>query len=179
MAGKMAAVAGDGPAGGAGPPSSLPPTLVVGLGNPILGDDAVGWRVADEVERRLEALGGTLPVTIERLAVGGIALMERLVGWERAIIIDCCVAEGEPGTVRVSPFAALGDRQHGHLDSAHDTSLGRALAAGRSIGASLPDDLIVVTIDAVPSERFDVALTAPVARAVDHAADAVMELLGV
>ncbi len=156
-----------------------PPTLVIGLGNPILGDDAVGWRVADEVERRLEALDGCVPelVTVERLAVGGIALMERLVGWERAIIVDSCEAEGEPGTVRVGPFAGLGDRQHGHLDSAHDTTLGRALAAGRSIGAALPDDLIVVTIDAIPSDTFDLSLTQPVAEAVGTAADAVMELL--
>ena len=27
--------------------------LVVGLGNPILGDDGVGWRVAEEVKRQL------------------------------------------------------------------------------------------------------------------------------
>ena len=154
-----------------------PPTLVIGLGNPILGDDAVGWRVADEVERRLEARGGPSSVTVERLAVGGIALMERLVGWERAIIIDSCVADDEPGAVRVCPFAELGDRQHGHLDSAHDTTLGRALAAGRSIGASLPDDLVVVTIDANPSEVFDESMTEPVAAAVVMAADAVIELL--
>ena len=28
-------------------------TLVVGLGNPILGDDGVGWKVADAVEKLL------------------------------------------------------------------------------------------------------------------------------
>ena len=28
-------------------------TLIVGLGNPILGDDGVGWRVAEEVKKQL------------------------------------------------------------------------------------------------------------------------------
>ena len=30
-------------------------TLVVGLGNPILGDDGVGWKVAEFVQEHLEA----------------------------------------------------------------------------------------------------------------------------
>ena len=36
-----------------------PRTIVVGLGNPLLGDDGVGWRVADEVEGRCCARPGT------------------------------------------------------------------------------------------------------------------------
>lgn len=31
-------------------------TLIIGLGNPILGDDGVGWKVAQEVERQLPPL---------------------------------------------------------------------------------------------------------------------------
>lgn len=31
-------------------------TLVIGLGNPILGDDSVGWKVAEEVRKQLEIL---------------------------------------------------------------------------------------------------------------------------
>src|SRR5450830_182476 len=49
-------------------------TIVVGLGNPLLGDDGVGWRVADEVEGLLRAArnaGRSIPaVEIERLGVG-------------------------------------------------------------------------------------------------------------
>jgi Ni,Fe-hydrogenase maturation factor len=35
-------------------------TIVIGLGNPILGDDGVGWKVAEEVKtviRRMNAGG--------------------------------------------------------------------------------------------------------------------------
>lgn len=28
-------------------------TVVIGLGNPILGDDGVGWKVAEEVKRQI------------------------------------------------------------------------------------------------------------------------------
>ncbi len=153
------------------------PALVIGLGNPILGDDGVGWRVADEVDRRLAACPAPSPVTVERLAVGGLALMERLVGCERAIIIDSYLGDGEPGTVRSSPLAERDGRPVGHLDSPHDAPLASALAAGRALGAQLPEDVVLVTVDTIPLDVFDDALTAPVAAAVDLAADEVMALI--
>ena len=57
-------------------------TIVVGLGNPILGDDGVGWRVAQAVQ----ALAPEADVECQ--ALGGLSLMERLVGYQRAIIVD-------------------------------------------------------------------------------------------
>ena len=36
------------------PGSGPPPILVIGLGNPILGDDGVGWLVAEQVRQALE-----------------------------------------------------------------------------------------------------------------------------
>jgi Ni,Fe-hydrogenase maturation factor len=30
-------------------------TRIIGLGNPILGDDGVGWKVAEQIEKELEA----------------------------------------------------------------------------------------------------------------------------
>jgi hydrogenase maturation protease len=152
-------------------------TLVIGLGNPILGDDGVGWRVADEVERRIGVRPAPATVAVERLAVGGLALMERLVGCERAIIIDSYLSDGAPGTVRSFSLAELVGRPVGYLDSAHDASLASALAAGRAVGARLPDDVVVVTVDTVPQDVFDDTLTAPVQAAVDAAANEVMALL--
>jgi hydrogenase maturation protease len=153
------------------------PTLVIGLGNPILGDDGVGWRVADEVERRLRAGPAPPPATVERLAVGGLALMERLVGCEGAIIVDSCLTDGEPGAVRACSLAALAGRPVGHLDSTHDASFAGAMATGRALGAQLPDDVVVVTVDTHRCDVFDDALTAPVESAVDRAADEVMALI--
>ena len=153
------------------------PALVIGLGNPILGDDGVGWRVAEEVERRLVGDPALPPATVERLAVGGLALMESLVGYERAIIVDSYLGDGEPGAVRSGSLGGLADRPAGHLDSAHDTSLAAALSAGRALGARLPDEVMVVTVDTVAQDVFDDSLTPPVEAAVNLAADEVMALL--
>ena len=155
-----------------------PPTLVVGLGNPILGDDGVGWRVIDEVERRLVRLADPPPVLVERLAVGGLTLMEHLVGVRRAILVDSIVIGcGVPGGVRVDALEALASRPAAHLDSGHDAPLASALAAGRALGADLPDEVLVVMVEVEPCDTFADALSPLVAEAVEPAADAVMELL--
>ena len=39
-------------------------TLIVGLGNPILGDDGIGWKVAEEVCKNLPK---DMPVEVECL----------------------------------------------------------------------------------------------------------------
>jgi hydrogenase maturation protease len=163
-----------------GPPP--PRTIVIGLGNPVLGDDGVGWRVADEVERLLDAArdaGLALPdVQIERLGVGGLSLMETLTNYDAAILVDAAEFPNRPaGEVRSCCFEDLADHAAGHLDSAHDASLSHALALGRRLGASLPDRIQTVTIQAHRTDEFSEELSPEVAAAVPEAARAVFDLI--
>lgn len=155
-----------------------PPVLVIGLGNPILGDDGVGWHVVAEVERRLAAQSEPPPVITERLAVGGLTLMERLVGAGRVILVDSIVtSERVPGRVRADCLAGLAGRPAGHLDSGHDASLSGALDAAAALGADLPGEVLVVTVEIEPCDTFADVLSPPVATAVPEAADVVVNLL--
>ncbi len=159
-----------------------PRTIVVGLGNPVLGDDGVGWRVADEVEALLcadRAVPRVRPgVDIERLGVGGLRLMECLTGYETAILVDAAEFPDRPaGEVRSCAFEDLGEFGAGHLDSAHDASLRTALALGRRLGAALPTNIYAVTIQARRTDVFSENLSPEIAAAVPAAAGAVIDLL--
>jgi len=139
-------------------------TLVVGLGNPILGDDGVGWRVAEEVRARL-----TDPdVTVTCLALGGVSLMERLVGYRRALVVDALTTGAPLGSVFSVPLSALPEPA-GHTASAHDTTLAAALALGRALGAELPEEVWVVAVEAERLYEFSDTLSPPVAAAVPEA----------
>ena len=59
--------------------------MVIGLGNPILGDDGVGWRVAEEIARNTI---NQPDVEVDCASLGGLSLMERLTGYERVILVD-------------------------------------------------------------------------------------------
>jgi hydrogenase maturation protease len=147
--------------------------LVLGLGNPLLGDDSVGLRVAQQV--RLQ-LAGRPDVEVAEDYWGGLRLMERLAGFERAVIVDAICAGGEPGTVRVlSPD----DMPTRHSASAHDVDLRTALALGRRMGARLPQtrDVRVVAIETADVWTFTEECTPAVQAGIGHAVQTVLTLL--
>lgn len=154
-------------------------TLVIGLGNPILGDDGVGWRIVEALEARLtdpraaDARRAAGPVELDCVAVGGLSLMERLVGYDRVILVDSILGSGPPGTVTVESLAETACRLAGHLDSAHDAPLTEALRAGAALGARLPADITVVGVVIQRADTFDERLSPAVAAAVDPAVDAI------
>jgi hydrogenase maturation protease len=154
-------------------------TLVVGLGNPILGDDGVGWRVADEVRQRLllAARRGQSAIEVDSLALGGLSLMERLIGYDRAIIVDAVATGQPPGTVSRFRLDELPDFSTAHTSAAHDTSLQTALRVGRTMGAHLPGEVLIVGVEAQSVYDFSEILSPPVAEAVPVAARLVLELL--
>jgi len=158
-------------------------TIIVGLGNPILGDDGVGWKVAEEVKRELTSppapllLGEGSEVDVEFLSLGGISLMEHLIGYERAILIDAIATEKETGSVIVSRLSEMSDHSAFHITSAHDTSLQNALRLGRTMGANLPEDVTVVGIATDHIYDFSEELSPPIAAAIPKAARIVIDLL--
>ncbi len=150
-------------------------TLVVGLGNPILGDDGVGWRIAEEIQH-----SGSLPpgVDVVCLAVGGIGLMEALEGYEKAIIIDAIVTQRDPiGTTSSFRLDQAADPSFSHLTSAHDTSLTNAIQVGRDLGIRLPDQITIVAIESQKVYDFSEELSTPVAAAIPEAVRLIMEIL--
>lgn len=150
--------------------------LIVGLGNPVLGDDGIGWRVAEEVRRALAGTG--LPATVESLALGGLRLMEHLVGWQAAILIDALsTGRNPPGTVTAFPLEALVDPQAGHLGSVHDASLPTALQLGQALGALLPQQIWIVAVEAQMMYEFTEALSPPVEAAIAPATQKVLAIL--
>lgn len=151
-------------------------TLIIGLGNPILGDDGVGWRVVEQVQSKI----GNWKSEIESdcVSLGGLSLMERMVGFQRAIIIDSMETGQSPvGSVRVFALEDMSNPSAGHSASAHDTSLLTALETGRKMGLVLPETVMVVAIEAENVYDFSEELSQPVAEAVPVAVHAVMDLL--
>ena len=140
-------------------------TLIIGLGNPILTDDGVGFYV-------VEALKETLPnsdsIEFAQASVGGLTLMEMMVGYERVFIIDAFLTEQpNPGTIHrmtIDDLEVLIPTQH--ITSPHDATLTTALEAGRRLGLILPKDIIIYAIEVMNVSDFSDQLTPSVAEAI-------------
>jgi hydrogenase maturation protease len=197
-------------------------TIVIGLGNPILGDDGVGWKVAEEVKKRLTSPspglrhrsstrapeehrdypgtarqgrcnersgarrrgdeagredGGEGGIEVEFLSLGGISLMEHLIGYERAILVDAITSDQEIGSVIVSKLSEIPDYAAFHTTSTHDTSLQNALKLGKAMGASLPREVTVVGIVTQRVYDFSEELSPPILSAIPKATKVVIDLL--
>ncbi|HEX8990651.1 MAG TPA: hydrogenase maturation protease [Anaerolineales bacterium] len=150
--------------------------LVLGLGNPILGDDGVGWKVAQAVQARLADLRSA--VEVDFASLGGLSLMERMLGYQHVILVDCMETGTAPiGSVRSMQLADLADPTAGHSASAHDTSLITALETALSMNADVPPRVDVVAIEAHTSYDFSEDLSPEIQAAVPAATEQVLRLL--
>jgi len=155
-------------------------TILIGLGNPILGDDACGWRVVDRVEQQLQHKPQEVWQEIDSicLSIGGLGLMEHLIGYDRAIIVDAVsTGKAAPGTVSLQALEEMPDLSAGHTTSVHDTSLQNSVRLARIMGINLPGTIIVVGIETHTSYTFTEGLTEAVAEAVPQAVQIINELL--
>lgn len=154
-------------------------TLVIGLGNPILGDDGVGWKIADEVKNRLATSPDeSASVEVDCASLGGLSLMERMLGYQHVVLIDSMETGQYPvGTVSVFPLAALPNPIASHSASAHDTSLMTALKVAQNLKAGTPERINVVAIEARDVYEFSENLSPAVESAIPEAVKKVFELL--
>lgn len=158
--------------GTVGRPSSI---LVLGLGNPILGDDGVGWAVAQQVRAEVAQ---EIAIEVDFAALGGLSLMERMLGYRKVVLIDAIETGASPeGTVSSFPLASLPNPMWGHTASTHDTSLMTALQAAKAMGADIPGTVLVVAIEAKRTYDFSEKLSPRVAEAARVATRKVLELL--
>ena len=148
-------------------------TLVIGLGNPILTDDGVGPRVAEAVRVALPA--GT-SADVREASVGGLTLMEDMLGYDRVILIDAFQQSGgEPGTVLRLTLEDLRSMEPSeHTNSPHDLSLARALELGSELGLPLPREIVVYAVQTTNVTDFGEEPTPAVAAAVHAVAAAVL-----
>jgi hydrogenase maturation protease len=118
---------------------SLQPTvLILGLGNPLRGDDGAGCCLVEELARRELPPG----VRVLDAGVGGLGLLDLMEGWERVIIVDATEMGRKPGEfVRFTPadarLAATSDRF-----SLHHAGLSEVLALAGALGRTLPEVVI-------------------------------------
>ncbi len=135
-----------------------PMTVVIGLGNPILRDDGVGFHVVEALHGRLDERR----VEVVRASMGGFRLLGALAGRRRAVLVDAVRLGGRPG--RVYRLSAEDFRGSIRAASPHEAGLPEALVLGRRLGMEMPD-VAVVGIEPAEVEEFGEGLTPEVAAA--------------
>lgn len=134
----MSRVTGQTKARSVTPGTAAPDTLIIGLGNPLRGDDGVGITVARALAERM------LPAGVEVVDGGtqGLGLVNVMEGRRRVILVDAADVGQAPGKfIRFSLDEARlrGDDQP---LSVHAAGVREALLLAQALG-TLPDQVII------------------------------------
>lgn len=148
-------------------------TLVLGLGNPILRDDGVGCRVVQALEGRLDGEG----IALAESSAAGSSLLDLLVGYRKAIIVDAIQTQGG----RVGKIYGLAPRDFAPPyppASVHRVDLFTALELGRRLGLGVPQEVVILAVEAADVTTFSEECTPAVKRAIPRLAEMVMKEIG-
>jgi len=147
---------------------SAAPTVIIGLGNDLLSDDGVGIRVLRALAERAE----TRSAELHEAPIGGLGLLDHILGHERCIIVDA-IATGThpPGTLMQVPLTE--GAAPAVLSSSHQIDLLQVLALARMMGGDVPRSVTVYGIEAKDVTTFHEGCTEEVALAIPGAVDAI------
>ncbi|MDD3398276.1 MAG: hydrogenase maturation protease [Candidatus Methanomethylophilaceae archaeon] len=146
--------------------------LVIGLGSPIMSDDAIGLKVVEE----LEAM--RLPnVITQQEAIGGLDIIPMVMDHRKVIIVDAiqtfrCL----PGTITVMD---PDDFQHTiSPSSAHEMNLPTAMHLGRQLEPErMPEQVRFVAIEVEDLLTVSEEMTSAVRSAAPEALATVLRLI--
>ncbi len=114
--------------------------LVLGLGNDLLADDAIGPLAVRELEPRLAGRAD-----VEATALHGLALLDVLAGYDAAVLLDAtCTGLRPVGTVFEIDPATLGAVQ---APSPHFAGVPEMVELARRLELRFPERLRIVAVE--------------------------------
>ena len=116
-------------------------TIILGIGNLILGDDGVGVHVANELKKLINSPD----ITVDEAITGGMNLLDLILGYDKAILIDAVKSEdaenGEVKRILLSEFNTM------HSCNPHDVSLSEAIKMAKKLGENrIPKEIVIIGI---------------------------------
>lgn len=149
-----------------------PSTLILGLGNVLLTDEAVGPVVASRLAAELE---GDLSLRILDGGTLSFTLAVPIGECQQLIVVDAAAMGDRPGSVRVFEGEAMDHQLSHHANSVHEVSLADLLDMAR-LTDSLPPRRALIGIEPGVVDWGD-ALTPAVDAAIPEAMTRAQELL--
>ncbi|MDR0198704.1 MAG: hydrogenase maturation protease [Methanomassiliicoccaceae archaeon] len=146
--------------------------LVIGLGSPIMTDDAIGLKVAEAVE-----FMGLPNVETLQEAIGGLDIIPLIMGYRNVIIVDAIRTNAcRPGTIIIfdpedfEPTVANA--------SAHEMNLATAMRIGRQYDPDgMPESVRFVAIEVEDIMTVGETMTDDVSKALPDAVETVLQMI--
>jgi hydrogenase maturation protease len=135
-------------------PAPARPLLLLGLGNDILTDDAVGLFVVRELRPRLAAHPS---IDIRETTEMGLALLDFITGYRTVVIVDSIqTGKASPGFLHELDAPAL-NQLTGRTP--HFVGVSETLALGQRLGLAMPEQVKIFAIEVEDPFTLGTAMT--------------------
>ena len=152
--------------------ATCPRVLLLGLGNDLLCDDAIGLRVVAEVRERI---GSAANVCILDTVEMGLSLLDLAVGYDDLLIVDAVQTGLAPsGFLHEVDLSALRTLP---AVSPHFLGVGEMLALGRELGFKVPHRTRIFAIEVADPFTMGTQFTPPVEAAIPRLVERVIAAL--
>ena len=142
---------------------------IIGIGNPILRDDSVGIKIAERLRGRVNA-------DVEILMTTDFEVIDKILGYDKAIIVDAVKSGKEPGTIY--EFSLDDVFSSYSIPGTHALSLGTTLKLGYTIfPEEMPKELKIFAVEVEDIEHFGEDCTPKVERAIPKVIEMIEEEL--
>ena len=144
--------------------------LIIGLGNDLLSDDAIGVLTARKLHKEISDQADVIESNLT-----GVALIDLFIGYKQVIIIDAIyTSRFKPGTIiELDPkdLSAIPN------PSPHYTGLPEMIKIADQLNLEFPKEIKILTIEIADSHTIGGKLSEPVAGAMDKLVSRVKEYL--
>ena len=154
--------------------NSVMKTIVVGIGNPILGDDGVGIHITRKLQKNKNL---SSDITVEEAQTGGMNLLDLIIGFDHAILVDAVsltgCAHGEVNRFDLSDLPTV------HSQNPHDVSLSEAISMIETLGhSSVPQNITIIGVNLkqIPRE-FTETISSEIRACIPQAVDMILSEL--
>ncbi len=149
---------------------------ILGFGSLLMGDDGIGVRVIQELQKRASEFSCLDGIDIFDLGVCGLDMLPFLDDVENVIIVDAVKTGEDIGSIlRFTGEDLLADREFGALLSAHDITVPETLQIAKAT-QGLPNIIFfgISIREPLNIYEFSIDLSAQVESSIDRVIDAVI-----
>ncbi len=145
-------------------------TVVLCLGNDLLADDGIGMLAADRLRQELPG-----SAEVVATAQSGLALLDHLIGYDRAIIVDAIHTGNQPaGKIRrLAPC----DLKIAYAPSPHYAGLPEMFAIADSLSLKFPSQIDLIAIEVTDTQTVGGVVSEQVMASLDTLVEEVEAIL--
>jgi hydrogenase maturation protease len=130
-------------------PGATDDILILGIGNDILTDDAIGPKIVKRLQEDISSDN----ISFLTAAAGGLEILEMIKNYQQVLIIDAIkTRDGIPGTIYY--LTPDNFKETLHISSFHDVSFLTALELAKKLEIPIPSRIDIIAVEIVEDLTF-------------------------